>query len=59
MDEEEKENGQETEAVKPLSLFDEKMKDLLNELDELLEQVGGDYWPILMEELQNQFLVEE
>ena len=53
MAEEEKDNGQEIEKEKPLSLFDEKMKDLLDELDELLDQVGGDYGPILMEELQN------
>ena len=53
MAEEEKDNGQEIEKEKPLSLFDEKMKDLLDELDELLDKVGGDYGPILMEELQN------
>ena len=53
MTEEKKENGQETEEAKPLTLFEEKMKGLLDELDELLEQVGGDYGPILMEELQN------
>ena len=47
------ENGQEIEEVKPLSLFDEKMKGLLDELDEHLEQIGGDFGPILMEELQN------
>ena len=47
------ENGQEIEEVKPLSLFDEKMKGLLDELDERLEQIGGDFGPILMEELQN------
>ena len=47
------ENGQEIEKVKPLSLFDEKMKRLLDELDERLEQIGGDFGPILMEELQN------
>ena len=29
------------------------MKELLDELDEHLEQIGGDYGPILMEELQN------
>ena len=52
MVEEEKKNGQEIEE-KPLSLFDKKMKDLLNELDEHLDQIGGDYGPILMEELQN------
>ena len=46
-------NGQESEEVKPLSLFDEKMKGLLDELDERLEQIGGDFGPILMEELQN------
>ena len=48
-----KENGQEIEEAKPLTLFEEKMKGLLDELDELLEEVGGDYGPILMEELQN------
>ena len=47
------ENGQEIEEVKPLSLFDEKMKGLLDELDERLEQIGGDFGPILMKELQN------
>ncbi len=47
------ENGQEIEEVKPLSHFDEKMKGLLDELDEHLEQIGGDFGPILMEELQN------
>ena len=47
------ENGQESEEVKPLSVFDEKMKGLLDELDERLEQIGGDFGPILMEELQN------
>jgi len=47
------ENGQEIEEVKSLSLFDEKMKRLLDELDERLEQIGGDFGPILMEELQN------
>ena len=50
---EEKNNGQEIEEEKPLSLFDKKMKDLLDELDERLELIGGDYGPILMEELQN------
>jgi len=47
------ENGQEIEEVKPLSFFDDKMKGLLDELDEHLEQIGGDFGPILMEELQN------
>ena len=47
------ENGQESEEAKPLSLFDEKLKGLLDELDERLEQIGGDFGPILMEELQN------
>ena len=49
----EKENGQETEEVKQLSLFDKRMKDLLDELDEHMSKVGGDYGPILMEVLQN------
>jgi len=47
------ENGQESEEAKPLSFFDEKMKGLLDELDERLEQIGDDFGPILMEELQN------
>ena len=46
-------NEQESEEAKPRSLFDEKMKGLLDELDESLEQIGGDFGPILMEELQN------
>ena len=46
-------NEQELEETKPLSLFDEKMKGLLDELDERFEQIGGDFGPILMEELQN------
>ena len=46
-------NEQELEEAKPLSFFDEKMKGLLDELDEHLEQIGGDFGPILMEELQN------
>ena len=48
-----KENGPEKEEVKLLSLFEKKMKDLLDELDEHMAQVGGDYGPILMEVLQN------
>ena len=47
-----KENGPEKEEVKLLSLFEKKMKDLLDELDEHMAQVGGDYGPILMEILQ-------
>ena len=46
-------NEQELEEAKLLSLFDEKMKGLLDELDERLEQIGGDFGPILREELQN------
>ena len=53
MAEEKKENGQETEEVKPLSLFEERMKGLLDELDGHMAQVGKDYGPILMEVLQN------
>ena len=41
------------EEQKPHSVFDEKMKHLLDEVDEKLEQIGGDFGPILMEELQN------
>ena len=60
MADDQKENGQEIEEMKPLSFFQEKMKSLLDELVELLEQVGGDYGPILMEELQNrlEFIVK-
>ena len=46
-------NEQESEEAKPPSLFDEKMKGLLDELDERLKQIGGDFGPILMEELQS------
>ena len=53
MAEEKKENGQETEEVKPLSLFEERMRDLLDELDGHMAQVGEDYGPILMDVLQN------
>ena len=53
MAEEKKENGQETEEVKPLSLFEERMKGILDELEEQLAKVSGDYGPILMEVLQN------
>ena len=53
MAEEKKENGQETEEVKPLSLFEERMKGLLDELDGHMAQVGEDYGPILMDVLQN------
>ena len=53
MAEEKKENGQATEEVKPLSLFEERMRDLLDELDGHMAQVGEDYGPILMEVLQN------
>ena len=53
MAEEQKENGQEIEEVKSLSLFDKRMKNLLDELDEHMSKAGGDYGPILMEVLQN------
>ena len=53
MAEEKKETRQETEEVKPLSLFEERMKGLLDELDGHMAQVGEDYGPILMEVLQN------
>ena len=53
MAEEKKENGQATEEVKPLSLFEERMKGLLDELDGHMVQVGEDYGPILIEVLQN------
>ena len=46
-------NEEELEEAEPLSLFDEKMKGLLDELDDRFEQIGDDFGPILMEELQN------
>ena len=49
MPEKEKDNGQGTEEIKPLTLFEERMKGLLDELDDHMEQVGGNYGPILME----------
>ena len=48
-----KENGQEAQETAPLTLLEEKRKALLDEMDELLGQVGNDYGPILLEELQN------
>ena len=53
MAEEEKGNGPETEEIKSLSLFEKRMKGLLDELEEQMAKVSGDYGPILMEVLQN------
>ena len=53
MDNEEKENGQELEGIVKQSFFKNKIKGLLDELDEIMDQVGGDYGPVLMEELHN------
>ena len=53
MSEKEKEPDLAIEEVKPLSLFENRMKSLLEELDEHMSQVGGNYGPILMEVLQN------
>ena len=53
MAEKEKGNGSETEEIKPLSLFEKRMKGILDELEEQLAKVSGDYGPILMEVLQN------
>ena len=53
MAEKEKGNGQETEEIKPLPLFEERMNCLLDELEEQMAKVSGDYGPILMEVLQN------
>ena len=46
-------NIDELEKEKKLSIFDKKMKGLLDEIDEHLDQIGGDFGPILMAELQN------
>ena len=53
MIEKEKETDLAIEEVKPLSLFENRMKSLLDELDEHMAQIGGDYGPVLMEVLQN------
>ena len=53
MTEKEKETDLAIEEVKPLSLFENRMKGLLDELDEHMSKIGGDYGPILMEVLQN------
>ena len=53
MREKEKETDLAIEEVKPLSLFENRMKDLLDELDDHMSKVGGDYGPILMKVLQN------
>lgn len=53
MDKEKLDSTQETEENKPISEFEKKIKDLLNELDDQFEQIGDDYGPTLMEELQN------
>ena len=53
MAEKEKGNGSETEEIKPLSLFEERMRSLLDELDGHMAQVGEDYGPILLEVLRN------
>ena len=47
------EEQKDIEEQKSHSIFDEKMKRLLDEVDEKLEQIGGGFGPILMEELQN------
>ena len=55
-----KENGQEKEGVKTLSVVDKKRQLLFDELSELIEQADGDYGPFLMEELQQrlEFVVQ-
>ena len=53
MAEKEKGNGHETEEIKPLPLFEERMNCLLDELEEQMAKVSGDYGPILLEVLQN------
>ena len=56
MDKENLDNNQEPEENKTISEFEKKIKDLLNELDVQIEQIGDDYGPILMEELQNRLV---
>ena len=43
------------QELKP-SLFQNKMNELLNELDEHIENIGGDYGPKVTEELENRLI---
>ena len=55
-----KDNGQEKERVKTVSVLDKKRQGLLGGLSELMEQTGGVYGPFLMEQLQRrlEFVVQ-
>ena len=52
MGDEEQLNGSITEQEELLSILGEKRKELLDELGKLMEQLGAEYGPVLMEELQ-------
>ena len=55
-----KENGQEKEGVKSVSVLDKKRQYILGELSEIMDQTRGNYSPFLMEELQRrlEFVVQ-
>ena len=60
MGDEEQLNGSKTEQEELLSILGEKRKELLDELGKLMEQLGAEYGPVLMEELQRrlEFVVQ-
>ena len=47
-----KDNGQEKERVKPVSVLDKKRQYILGELSEIMDQTRVNYNPFLMDELQ-------
>ena len=53
MDEEQHQAGQRDKKRVNPSIFDTNMQIHFDELDKLLDKVGSNYGPILMEELQN------
>ncbi len=47
------EKQKDKEEFNTLSNFEKNIKHLFDEVDDKLEQIGGDFSPILMQELQN------
>ena len=60
MPDEQKENGQEAPQKETLSALDVKRKELLDEVNELMEQMGENFGPVFQEELQRrlEFVVQ-
>ena len=56
---EEQETNPILEDTKPLSMFTNKMGYLLEELDQNLKQVGYEFGPILLNELENRLDIVE